>query len=94
VIPAEHPESFDHGNAAAMSVRQNGFSVYDDQKVGNEDASWSVPLTIKFKDASGIHELQTLRRPGTGKVELPSHGKVEWAYPMARNGRVSDRSPR
>jgi hypothetical protein len=65
----------------SLRLDQSGFSVYPDLPIGNEQASWAVPLRIKFKDEEGIKEIKTVLADRSALVELPAKGKVSWAFP-------------
>lgn len=63
----------------AVTLTQSRFSNYG--VTVPQNATWSIPVEIKYMDGSGVHSASTLLTEKTQTMQLESDGPVSWALP-------------
>ncbi|MFQ5781282.1 MAG: M1 family metallopeptidase, partial [Nitrospiria bacterium] len=62
-----------------LTINQRRFHAAGRKETG-EGSRWSIPFSVKYEDASGIHIRRLLVKEETTTLRLPGEGKVHWVF--------------
>jgi len=46
----------------------------------SDETPWSIPLSLRYRDAEGTHSYSTLLKASVTRLSLPATGRVQWVY--------------
>ncbi len=64
-----------------LKISQYRFMINGTKK--DSQQLWSIPVVIRYKDASGLKTARLMIQEREMKVTLPGKGKISWLYPNA-----------
>ena len=68
-------------DSRALKLSQHRFMIDGTKKDSGQ--LWTIPVVIRYKDASGVHAARLIVDQREINVTLPGKGKVSWLYPNA-----------